>query len=138
MQHGRHAAAAADGAALSPHSSSGANQPSKLSRVCFHVQRLCSRIRALSAHTRGSDEAGVLLRRNHGCNSGSCVLCKHNPAKRCTGNFAAKYWVGDKLLAKCEGGIAVELIDADSGERCDDLAGMRIEARDLPKWAPPK
>ena len=59
------------------------------------------------------------------------MLCKHNPAKRCTGNFAHKYWVGDKLLAKCEGAILVELIDADTGERCDDVAGMRIEARPL-------
>ena len=74
-------------------------------------------------------------RRNHGCNSGACVLCKHNPAKRCTGNFAHKYWVGDKLLAKCEGAILVELINADTGERCDSVAGMRIEAR--PLWSAP-
>lgn len=66
--------------------------------------------------------------RNHGCNLASCVLCKHNPAKRCTGNFAHKYWVGDKLLAKCEGSILVEVIDADTGERCmDEVQGMRIE-----------
>ena len=68
--------------------------------------------------------------RNHGCNLASCVLCKHNPAKRCTGNFAHKYWVGDKLLAKCEGSIVVEVIDADSGERMvDEVQGMRIEVR---------
>ena len=66
--------------------------------------------------------------RNHGCNLASCVLCKHNPAKRCTGNFAHKYWVGDKLLAKCEGSILVEVIDADTGERMsDEVQGMRIE-----------
>ncbi|CAL8469005.1 g8546 [Coccomyxa elongata] len=66
--------------------------------------------------------------RNHGCNLASCVLCKHNPAKRCTGNFAHKYWVGDKLLAKCEGSIVVEVIDADTGERMvDEVQGMRIE-----------
>ena len=35
------------------------------------------------------------------------MLCKQNPNKRCTGNFAHKYWVGDKLLAKCEGEIQV-------------------------------
>jgi hypothetical protein len=69
-------------------------------------------------------------RRNHGCNSQACVLCKHNPAKRCTGNFAHKYWVGDKLLAKCEGSILVELIDTDTGDRVDDeVQGMRIEVR---------
>ncbi|KAK9918510.1 hypothetical protein WJX75_004610 [Coccomyxa subellipsoidea] len=66
--------------------------------------------------------------RNHGCNLASCVLCKHNPAKWCTGNFAHKYWVGDKLLAKCEGSILVEVIDADTGERMsDEVQGMRIE-----------
>lgn len=70
--------------------------------------------------------------RNHGCNLASCVLCKHNPAKRCTGNFAHKYWVGDKLLAKCEGSIVVEVIDADTGERMvDEVQGMRIEVRPL-------
>lgn len=37
----------------------------------------------------------------------SCVLCKDNPNRRCTENFAAKYWVGDKLLAKCDGEIKV-------------------------------
>jgi hypothetical protein len=35
------------------------------------------------------------------------VLCKQNPARRCTGNFAPKYWVGDRLLAKCDGEIQV-------------------------------
>ena len=52
----------------------------------------------------------LLRRRNHGCNKGNCVLCKQNPNKRCTGNFAHKYWVGDKLLAKCEGEIQVRTI----------------------------
>lgn len=66
--------------------------------------------------------------RYHGCNSVACVLCKHNPAKRCTGNLAHKYWVGDKLLAKCEGNIMVELIDADTGARMtDEVQGMKIE-----------
>ncbi|CAK0731822.1 hypothetical protein CVIRNUC_000047 [Coccomyxa viridis] len=66
--------------------------------------------------------------RYHGCNSAACVLCKHNPAKRCTGNFAHKYWVGDKLLAKCEGTIMVELIDAETGARMtDEVQGMKIE-----------
>lgn len=68
--------------------------------------------------------------RYHGCNFAACVLCKHNPAKRCNGNFAHKYWVGDKLLAKCEGTIMVELIDADTGARMtDEVQGMRIEVR---------
>ncbi|KAK9849495.1 hypothetical protein WJX84_011563, partial [Apatococcus fuscideae] len=52
--------------------------------------------------------------RNHGCNRLNCVLCKHNPNKRCRGNFAHKYWVGDRLLAKCDGEIQVELINIDT------------------------
>ena len=69
-------------------------------------------------------------RRNHGCNSGSCVLCKHNPNKRCMGNFAKKYWVGDKLLAKCEGHIVVECVDPNTGECVtEDVSDMRVEAR---------
>ena len=72
----------------------------------------------------------VMSGRYHGCNSAACVLCKHNPAKRCTGNFAHKYWVGDKLLAKCEGTIMVELIDAETGARMtDEVQGMKIEVR---------
>ncbi|DBA98922.1 hypothetical protein WJX77_006198 [Trebouxia sp. C0004] len=66
--------------------------------------------------------------RNHGCNRLQCVLCKHNPNKRCTGNFAHKYWVGDKLLAKCEGEIQVELVDGMTGERViEDLSDMKVE-----------
>ena len=42
------------------------------------------------------------------------MLCKHNPNKRCRGNFAHKYWVGDRLLAKCDGEIQVELINIDT------------------------
>lgn len=57
-----------------------------------------------------------------------CVLCKHNPNKRCTGNFAHKYWVGDKLLAKCEGEIQVEVVDGTTGERVvEDLSDMKVE-----------
>ena len=74
--------------------------------------------------------ARASARRNHGCNSSACVLCKHNPNKRCLGNFARKYWVGDKLLAKCEGGILVECIDLNTGERVtDDLSDVRVEVR---------
>lgn len=68
--------------------------------------------------------------RNHGCNRLQCVLCKHNPNKRCTGNFAHKYWVGDKLLAKCEGEIQIELVDAMTGEQVtEDLSNIRLEVR---------
>ena len=68
--------------------------------------------------------------RHHGCNRLQCVLCKHNPNKRCTGNFAHKYWVGDKLLAKCEGEIQVEGVDGLTAERvANDLTSIRLEVR---------
>lgn len=58
------------------------------------------------------------------------MLCKHNPNKRCTGNFAHKYWVGDKLLAKCEGEIQVEMVDGATGERVvEDMSGMKLEVQ---------
>lgn len=70
--------------------------------------------------------------RNHGCNRAQCVLCKHNPNKRCTGNFAHKYWVGDKLLAKCEGEIQIELVDGSTGKQVtEDLSNIRLEV-----WVP--
>jgi hypothetical protein len=67
------------------------------------------------------------LYRNHGCNQLQCILCKHNPNKRCMGNFAHKYWVGDKLLAKCEGEIQVELIDENGKRYLGDLTKIRLE-----------
>lgn len=69
----------------------------------------------------------LFICRNHGCNISHCVLCKHNPNKRCTGNFAHKYWVGDRLLAKCEGDIQVELIDTSGARVTEDLSEYRIE-----------
>lgn len=80
--------------------------------------------------TEESCDRSMRVCRHHGCNRLQCVLCKHNPNKRCTGNFAHKYWVGDKLLAKCEGEIQVELVDGLTGERVtDDLSSMRLEVR---------
>lgn len=68
--------------------------------------------------------------RNHGCNRLNCVLCKHNPNKRCRGNFAHKYWVGDRLLAKCDGEIQVELINIDTQQTVSDgLQDACIEVR---------
>ena len=64
--------------------------------------------------------------RNHGCNQPQCVLCKHNPNRRCGVNFAGKYWVGDALLAKCEAEIDVEVIDF--------ATQTRVEAADLPSF----
>jgi hypothetical protein len=43
------------------------------------------------------------------------------------GNFAHKYWVGDKLLAKCDGEIQVELIDEHQKRYNGDLSNIRLE-----------
>ena len=64
--------------------------------------------------------------RNHGCNTAQCVLCKHNPNKRCGVNFAGKYWVGDALLAKCEAEIDVEVLD--------EATQTRVDASELPAF----
>ena len=73
--------------------------------------------------------------RNHGCNRLNCVLCKHNPNKRCRGNFAHKYWVGDRLLAKCEGEIQVELINIDTQQTVStDLEEACIEVWHYEIW----
>ena len=64
--------------------------------------------------------------RNHGCNTAQCVLCKHNPNKRCGVNFAGKYWVGDALLAKCEAEIDVEVLD--------EATQSRVDASELPAF----
>ena len=61
-----------------------------------------------------------------------CVLCKHNPSKRCQGNFAHKYWVGDRLLAKCEGELCVELVTRGSADALD-----REVSFEVPSWVLP-
>ena len=66
--------------------------------------------------------------RHLACNHGACTLCKHNPAKRCTVNFARHYHVDERLLAKCGGDIQVELMEAGTGERFQEpLVGCRAE-----------
>ena len=68
--------------------------------------------------------------RHLACNNGACTLCKHNPAKRCTVNFARHYHVDERLLAKCDGDIQVELLEAGTGERFQEpLVGCRAEVR---------
>ena len=72
--------------------------------------------------------APSLPARHLACNSGACTLCKHNPAKRCTVNFARHYHVDERLLAKCEGDIQVELMEAGTGDRFQEpLVGIRAE-----------
>lgn len=55
------------------------------------------------------------LRRSLGCLDPQCVLCEHNPHRRCSVNFAPKYLVNDVLKAKCEAPIRVEVIDRATG-----------------------
>lgn len=50
-----------------------------------------------------------------GCLDPQCVLCEHNPQRRCNVNFAPKYLVGDILRAKCNAPIRVEVIDQATG-----------------------
>lgn len=50
-----------------------------------------------------------------GCLDPQCVLCEHNPHRRCNVNFAPKYLVNDILKAKCEAPIRVEIIDRATG-----------------------
>ena len=63
-----------------------------------------------------------------------CVLCKHNPNKRCAGNFAGKYWVGDALLAKCEAEILVQVMDGATQAHADisGLPPFHLEVGRLP------
>lgn len=65
------------------------------------------------------------------CTKAECMLCKHNPRKRCLHNFAPKYWVGDEVTAKCGAHIELELVDCATGARCEtlpaSLAGLTIQ-----------
>lgn len=78
-----------------------------------------------------------LYNSNMACTKMECMLCKHNPRKRCVHNFAPKYWVSDKVTAKCGAHIELELIDCATNARCDtlpaNLAGVTIQVRFV--WA---
>ncbi len=57
-----------------------------------------------------------------------CVLCEHNPHRRCNVNFAPKYLVNDVLKAKCEAPIRVEIIDRATGVPVgDDIQDIHLE-----------
>lgn len=63
-----------------------------------------------------------------GCLDQQCVLCQHNPARRCTQNLSSKYLVGDIIKAKCSSPLRLELVDS-SGRCCDDCVadGVKFE-----------
>lgn len=63
-----------------------------------------------------------------GCLDLQCVLCEHNPNRRCSVNFAQKYLVNDVLHAKCDAPIRVEIIDRATGQPIsEDLPGFSLE-----------
>mmetsp|Transcript_10080 Transcript_10080/g.30159 ORF Transcript_10080/g.30159 Transcript_10080/m.30159 type:complete len:698 (+) Transcript_10080:368-2461(+) len=63
-----------------------------------------------------------------GCLDPQCVLCEHNPHRRCNVNFAPKYLVNDVLKAKCEAPIRVEIIDRATGVPVgDDIQDVHLE-----------
>lgn len=67
--------------------------------------------------------------RSLGCLDPQCVLCEHNPNRRCNVNFAPKYLVNDILKAKCEAPIRVEIIDRATGVPLgEDIPDVQLEA----------
>lgn len=58
-----------------------------------------------------------------GCLDSQCVLCEHNPHRRCSVNFSNKYLVNDVLRAKCDAPIRVEVIDRVTGQPAGDALG---------------
>lgn len=70
--------------------------------------------------------------RSLGCLDPQCVLCEHNPHRRCNVNFAPKYLVNDVLKAKCDAPIRVEIIDRQTGVPLgEDIADVHLEVRCL-------
>ncbi len=71
----------------------------------------------------------IFLRcRSLGCLDPQCVLCEHNPHRRCNVNFAPKYLVNDVLKAKCEAPIRVEIIDRATGVPVgEDIPDVHLE-----------
>ena len=66
--------------------------------------------------------------RSLGCLDLQCVLCEHNPSRRCSVNFASKYLVNDTLLAKCDAPIRVEVIDRTTGIPIhENIPGVSLE-----------
>lgn len=55
------------------------------------------------------------VRSNQGCLDNECQLCKHNPNRKCVGNFNGKYLAGDILKARCGASIWVEVVNTQSG-----------------------
>ena len=68
--------------------------------------------------------------RSLGCLDPQCVLCEHNPHRRCNVNFAPKYLVNDILKATCVAPIRVEIIDRATGIPLgEDIKDVQLEVR---------
>lgn len=66
--------------------------------------------------------------RSLGCLDLQCVLCEHNPHRRCNVNFSPKYLVNDVLKAKCDANIRVEIIDRQTGVPLgEDIPQIHLE-----------
>ena len=81
---------------------------------------------------KGSDQqpltSVVHLHRSLGCLDPQCVLCEHNPHRRCNVNFAPKYLVNDTLKAKCDAPIRIEVIDRSTGVPLgEDIPDLHLE-----------
>ena len=73
-------------------------------------------------------QASACSCRSLGCLDPQCVLCEHNPHRRCNVNFAPKYLVNDVLKAKCDAPIRVEIIDRQTGVPLgEDIADVHLE-----------
>ena len=83
-----------------------------------------------SAASPGLQASQTLSHRSLGCLDPQCVLCEHNPHRRCNVNFAPKYLVNDVLKAKCEAPIRVEIIDRATGVPLgEDIPDVHLEVR---------
>lgn len=65
--------------------------------------------------------------RNMGCLDEKCVLCEHNPKRRCSINFCGKYLVNDPLRARCGSQIRLELVDGEGNVFTDAIPGLKLE-----------
>ena len=62
-----------------------------------------------------------------GCLDEKCVLCEHNPKRRCSVNFCGKYLVNDPLRARCGAQIRLELVDGEGKVFTGAIPGLKLE-----------
>lgn len=69
-------------------------------------------------------------RRSTGCGEQGCLLCQCNPSRLCKRNLRNKYLIDDKLLAKCNAPLRVELVDQTGACVLEGLPdGQQLEVR---------